>query len=680
LTVTAKATGPASNYPISVSGASDFGVTSPNLTLSGGHWGGCKAYDKGIVTAQIAGTFSGNPFYYTASANWGQNDTAATVTANLANAINTNAGSVVTATPAASAGFIALNSKSTGAAANFDISVSVNDTMSVLYSYLQANPSFWFDVDDMTGGASADANYGTIIYSYAAGYAANGNILTHTDSVMGTWNFTYDAMDRLATAAAGSGVNVPSAFRGQSAAWSYDSFGNRTAQSFSGGGYSNWVNYNPANNRVTTASTAPGGYVYDASGNTLYDGNNEYWYDAEGQLCAVALTNSYGNPIAPITQYVYDAEGARIAKTTLNAAPANPISLCAPPLSSGYTLTARYLVDLGGDQVTEINGAGQWQHSNVFSAARLTATYDYNNGNGGLHYELADPLGTKRVQANISGQTEMSWISLPYGDALTAIPTSLTTADDATEHHFTQKERDTESNNDYFFARYYNSAMGRFTTPDWSAKVVPVPYAQMGNPQSLNLYAYVGNNPITHVDLDGHAGLDCSGNNAKGIGCMYKAAMDAVHGVASKVLDQVGSYLYGKGFKGTGEEVKIKVIGVTFEAGHKKGKEVTRHLNGHKEEKEIKSNLHAKVDAFGYSAGAERTVEGENSKAQWQFSVGRDGIEGSSGGQVGFGVSPCFGESCSGIEGGVEAGKMFQDLSNWMNSLPDPGPFTFNNK
>jgi len=32
--------------------------------------------------------------------------------------------------------------------------------------------------------------------------------------------------------------------------------------------------------------------------------------------------------------------------------------------------------------------------------------------------------------------------------------------------HFTGKERDTESGNDYFEARYYSSAMGRFMSPD----------------------------------------------------------------------------------------------------------------------------------------------------------------------------------------------------------------------
>ena len=73
-----------------------------------------------------------------------------------------------------------------------------------------------------------------------------------------------------------------------------------------------------------------------------------------------------------------------------------------------------------------------------------------------------------------------------------------------TEQHFTGKERDTESGNDYFEARYYSSAMGRFMSPDWSAKVEPVPYSKLDDPQSLNLYAYVQNNPLIRFDKDGH--------------------------------------------------------------------------------------------------------------------------------------------------------------------------------
>jgi RHS repeat-associated protein len=68
----------------------------------------------------------------------------------------------------------------------------------------------------------------------------------------------------------------------------------------------------------------------------------------------------------------------------------------------------------------------------------------------------------------------------------------------------TGKERDTETGLDYFGARYFSSNSGRWVSPDWSATFAPVPYAKLDHPQSLNLYAYVGNNPLTTVDADGH--------------------------------------------------------------------------------------------------------------------------------------------------------------------------------
>ena len=56
--------------------------------------------------------------------------------------------------------------------------------------------------------------------------------------------------------------------------------------------------------------------------------------------------------------------------------------------------------------------------------------------------------------------------------------------------------------------------MGRFMSPDWSAKEDPVPYAHLDDPQSLNLYAYVHNNPLAKADLDGHGcPPDCSTGN-----------------------------------------------------------------------------------------------------------------------------------------------------------------------
>ena len=64
--------------------------------------------------------------------------------------------------------------------------------------------------------------------------------------------------------------------------------------------------------------------------------------------------------------------------------------------------------------------------------------------------------------------------------------------------HFTGKERDSESGLDYFGARYFSGAMGRFTSPDQ-----PFSDQDPSDPQSWNLYAYGRNNPLTFIDPTG---------------------------------------------------------------------------------------------------------------------------------------------------------------------------------
>ena len=94
--------------------------------------------------------------------------------------------------------------------------------------------------------------------------------------------------------------------------------------------------------------------------------------------------------------------------------------------------------------------------------------------------------------------------SQPFGDdALTSTPSGVPNCS-LSPDFLTGKPRDSESNLDDFGARYLSSQFGRWMSPDWSAAPSGVPYAAYTNPQSLNLYAYVGNDPVDGEDPDGH--------------------------------------------------------------------------------------------------------------------------------------------------------------------------------
>jgi RHS repeat-associated protein len=81
---------------------------------------------------------------------------------------------------------------------------------------------------------------------------------------------------------------------------------------------------------------------------------------------------------------------------------------------------------------------------------------------------------------------------------------------DTNHYKFTGKELDDETGLYNYGARYYSPALGRYMTPDWSTRPVPIPYADFSNPQTLNLYNYGRNNPTTNADVDGHCpGDDC---------------------------------------------------------------------------------------------------------------------------------------------------------------------------
>jgi RHS repeat-associated protein len=112
-----------------------------------------------------------------------------------------------------------------------------------------------------------------------------------------------------------------------------------------------------------------------------------------------------------------------------------------------------------------------------------------------FNLNLTDWVGTRRLTTDFEGTVSATCLSLPFGngETCTAVPT---------EHLFASEERDSESENDYFGARYYGSSLGRFLSPDpgWFGAANPE------DPQTWNLYNYALNNPLTIVDSDGY---DC---------------------------------------------------------------------------------------------------------------------------------------------------------------------------
>jgi len=466
------------------SGDSIYNVVQVSQTLTIG-----LTMDTGTLTLTVNGILS-------SSATYGAGATPETVAASLVS--GATASSPVTLSEVD--GNLYMVANATGSASNYAYSLqaTTNDPTDFTQASFEGSPAS----GNLEGGANTSSSGGTV-YSYSipsyvasqnpVGYDPVGNVVGYSDQVMGArglstdvWGFGYDTLYRL-TGAAGSQTGS----NGQVSTnycWSYDAFGNRT------------LNYSGACTSGLTLTAygtnnqlANGLVQYDVAGDLNYDSatGNTYLYDADGRICAVQSSPVTG--YTTMTGYIYNGEGERVAKGYIT-------TMSCDPTSNGFQTISEYVIGPGGEQLTEVGSDGKgsmaWVHTNVYSAGSLMATYDVD----GLHFYLNDWLGSRRAQTDSTGVWEQSCNNLPFGDGLNCTGS----VQSPTEHHYTGKERDAESGNDYFGARYYSSAMGRFMSPDWSAKEDPVPYADLEDPQSLNLYLYMQNNPLGGVDADGH--------------------------------------------------------------------------------------------------------------------------------------------------------------------------------
>src|SRR5437879_2512466 len=213
------------------------------------------------------------------------------------------------------------------------------------------------------------------------------------------------------------------------------------------------------------------GFSYDAAGNLTGDGSFSYTWDAESRMKSAAGVN-----------YTYDGDDRRVQK------------------SNGKF----YWYGAGSDPITETDAAGNDPIDYIFFGGKRIARRD---ASGNVTYYFADHLGTARVVTNATGTILDDSDFYPFGGEHVVVSSS------GNNYKFTGKERDTETQLDDFDARYYSPQFGRFHSPDWSAIPAPVPYADLGNPQTLNLYAYVKNNPLNLTDPTGHLGVGQVGSS-----------------------------------------------------------------------------------------------------------------------------------------------------------------------
>jgi RHS repeat-associated protein len=111
--------------------------------------------------------------------------------------------------------------------------------------------------------------------------------------------------------------------------------------------------------------------------------------------------------------------------------------------------------------------------------------------NGTLYWLLTDHLGSTAITAYSGGGKKAEIRYKAWGEDRYTSGTTPTT------YRFTGQRWDDTIELYFYKARYYDPALGRFVQPD---TIVPNP----GNPQALNRYSYVLNNPLRYIDPTGY--------------------------------------------------------------------------------------------------------------------------------------------------------------------------------
>ena len=156
----------------------------------------------------------------------------------------------------------------------------------------------------------------------------------------------------------------------------------------------------------------------------------------------------------------------------------------APTATATATATAAYTWTPSATPTSVSTGSGVTKYY-YFGSLRVAM-----NVGGTVYYLHADHLGSTSVVVNDTSTPVAQQSYFPYGGIRAATGTS------PTDFTFTGQRFDASSSLMYYGARYYDLALGRFIQADSTAP-------DATNPQNLNRYSYVVNNPVRYTDPTG---------------------------------------------------------------------------------------------------------------------------------------------------------------------------------
>jgi RHS repeat-associated protein len=302
--------------------------------------------------------------------------------------------------------------------------------------------------------------------------------------------------------------------------FSYDERGNRKTTTV--GGAATFA-YSTSTDRLDAASGV--NFYYDPNGNLTSDSTGRAYTYTPSNMMETALANWVS------TTYRYDGDDVRKAKISAGdetyfihgpggqlLAEFQDINAIVPAHDYVY-LGSRLLADVRLSAIFadgfESGDTSAWSSQLPF-ASMLAGVARDTDVLGGVQarvwrYYDTDGVGSVRVITDEGGDVVERHDYLPFGEECTtgACETNPQ-GGGGDDRKFTGKERDEETGLDYFGARYYGSAIARFTTLDPAMTF----QANLVDPQRWNRYAYAKNNPLVFVDPDGRETVLLNGKHS----------------------------------------------------------------------------------------------------------------------------------------------------------------------